>query len=190
MKRRRQVPPGQPQENNENTGSPSPGGPVFLAVGRLRRPHGVQGEMVMDILTGFPERLKAGKNVFVGEAHQPVRIVSMRGHDRSLIIRLAGLETPEEAGRYRNAILYVRSTDLPDLPEGEYYHHQLLGLAVVDEAGQRLGTLDHILETGANDVYVVKNADGKELLLPAVEEVILAVDLERGEVRVRPPEWL
>lgn len=188
MKRRRQVPPEQ-QPEGPTTGSPSPGGPVFLAAGQLRRSHGVKGEMIMDIWTDFPERLLPGKTVYIGEAHEEMRIASVRGNNKNLIVRLSGFETPEDAGRLRNAMVYVKTSELPQLPEGEYYHHQLLGLRVVDEAGLTLGKLTDILETGANDVYVVRTPDEKELLLPVVEEVILSVNLEEGVMIVRPPEW-
>lgn len=189
MKRRRQVPPNQTEQQDPSTGSPLLGGPVFLAAGRLRRSHGLGGEMLMDILTDFPERLQAGRTVYVGESHEPIEIAGVRGHNREMIIHLVGVSTPEETAPYRNAILYVKVSDLPKLPEGEYYHHQLLGLAVVDEKANPLGTLFDILTTGANDVYVVKTAEGKEVLLPAVDDVILEVDLERRVMRVRPPEW-
>ncbi len=188
MKRRRQVPPNAGQDDT-STGSPSSGGPVFIAVGRLRRPHGVQGEIQMDVLTDFPERMRAGKTIYIGDTHEPMRLTGVRGHDRAMILRFPGIESPEAVGRFRNMVVYVKADELPKLPEGEYYHHQLLGLSVVDESGQALGSLSDILETGANDVYVVKTAEGKELLLPAIEEVILEVNLERGEMRVRPPEW-
>lgn len=189
MKRRRQVSPNTDQ-GDSNTGSPATGGPVFIAVGRLRRPHGVQGEIVMDVLTDFPRRLRAGKTVYIGDAHESIRLAGVRGHDQALIVRFPGIDTPEDVGRFRNAMVFVKAAELPKLPEGEYYHHQLLGLSVVDEAGQPLGVLTEILETGANDVYVVKSADGKETLLPAIEEIILEVNLDRGEMRARPPEWL
>jgi len=189
MKRRRSVSPEQtPQEST--TGSSSPGEPVFLAVGRLRRSHGIQGEILMDILTDFPERLRKGKTVFVGDAHEPMRIENLRGHDRELIIHFEGITTPEEVVRLRNAHVFVKTSELPRLPEGEFYHHQLIGLTVVDEAHKTLGTFDSILETGANDVYVVKTPEGKDLLFPAIEEVVLGVDLEKREMTVRPPEWL
>ena len=119
-----------------------------------------------------------------------MRLAGIRGHDREKIVRLVGYDTPETVGRFRNYILYIKADDLPSLPEGEYYHHELLGLRVTDEAGQDLGRLDQILETGANDIYLVKTPEGKELLLPAVEEVVLEVNLDQGVIRVRPPEWL
>ncbi|NLG97926.1 MAG: 16S rRNA processing protein RimM [Chloroflexi bacterium] len=188
MKRRGQVSPDQlPQD--PSTGSPSPGEPDFIAVGRLRRPHGVGGEVLMDILTQFPERLHPGKVVYLSDTREPLQIQSVRRRHKELLLRFAGIATPEEAGRLRNKIIYVKTSELPDLPEGEYYHHQLMGLKVVDETGQMLGTLESILETKANDVYVVIGVDGKELLLPAVEEVVQDVDLEKGEIRVRPQEW-
>ena len=188
MKRRRQVPPEQSQQD-PSTGSPSPGEPVFLALGRMRRTHGLQGEIVMEVLTDFPERIRAGRTVYIGEQHEPLKIAGVRGHNREKILRFAGFSTPEEAARLRNLMVYVKAAELPQLPEGEYYHHELIGLSVVDEAGQPLGKLAQILETGANDVYVVETPDGKELLLPAVEEVILDIDLEKQELRARPPEW-
>ncbi len=193
MKRRRKTPASadlnSASEQKPSTGSPSQGEPVFLAVGRLRRSHGIAGEMIMDVLTDFPERLRPGKIIYVGETHEPVKIQGLRGHDQALIIHLADLDSPEAAAKYRNAMVYVKASELPRLPEGEYYHHELLGLSVVNEAGEELGQLADILETGANDVYLVKTPAGKEILLPAVEEVILEVDLERHQIRVRPPEW-
>jgi 16S rRNA processing protein RimM len=158
-------------------------------VGRLRRPHGVKGELVMDVLTGFPERLHPGKEVYVGEERRPARIRSIRGHDKALLVSLEGVETPEAAGRFRNELVCISSAELPALPEGEFYHHELIGMQVLDEAGQALGELVYVLETGANDVYEVRTPDGKELLLPAVDEVILEVDLEQRRMTVRLPEW-
>lgn len=188
MKRRSQIPPN--SQPDSSAGSPQSGEPVYLAVGRMRRPHGVKGEIVMEVLTDFPERLKPGKTLFVGEAHEPLQLAGIRGHAKEMILKLVGFDTPEEVGRLRKAVIYIKADELPKLPEGEYYHHELLGLAVVDEAGQKLGELFNIIETGANDVYVVKTPEGKELLLPAVEDFVLEVNLEKGEILVRPPDYL
>ncbi len=166
------------------TGSSAPGEPVFLVVGKLRRPHGLQGEMTMQVITDFPGRLRPGKIVFVGNEHIQHTIRSRRRYANDLLIALEGCDTPEEAGELRNQFVYVRSDMIPDLPEDEYYHHQLLGLQVVSDEGQALGILVQILETGANDVYIVRPERGAEILLPAIDSVILQVDLAQGEMKV------
>ncbi len=173
--------PGHPQKD---AGSPYSGEPVFLAVGRLRKAHGVHGEIQMDVLTDFPERLKKGVTLYVGQEHQPVRVRKVRQMDQLLLIAFEGYITPEKAGELRNQIVYVNANNLPPLGEDEYYHHQLLGIRVIDEKGETLGTLNEILETGANDVYVIRRESGPELLLPAIEETILSIDLEKGEMKV------
>lgn len=175
-------------ENNDQTGSPSGGEPVFLAVGKLRRPHGLTGEMVMTILTDFPARLKGGKTVFLGENHDEILIAAVRGQNKDLLVTFEGISNLEQADKLRNKILYIKADSLPELPEGMYYHHELIGLVVEDETGDVIGKLIEILETGANDVYVVDTGNG-EILLPAVEDVILDVDLVSGRMRVKPPIW-
>jgi len=95
-----------------------------------------------------------------------------------------GFTTPEQVGRFRNQILYIEVADAMELPEGEYYHHELLGLSVLDETGASLGRVTEIMQTGANDVYVVTDEAGKEILLPAIAEVILDVDLDTKIIKV------
>jgi 16S rRNA processing protein RimM len=168
-----------------DAGSPQNGEPVFLAVGKLRRPHGLHGEIIMDVLTDFPERLQPGMTLFVGPDHQPRRLRSLRWHTAALLVAFEGMDTPEQAGEFRNQAAYVPAADRPRLPEGEYYHHQMIGLKVVSESGSALGKITEILDTGANDVYVVRAEMGPEILIPAVDDFVLAVDLERGEMRVR-----
>ena len=178
-----------PEIPQESSGSPRSGEPVFLAVGKLRRPHGVKGEMLMEVLTDFPQRLYPKKTIFVGERHEPLVIKTIRQQDRALLLSFEGIEDKDTVGKLRNLIVYVKNADLPKLPEGEYYYHELMDLTVIDEKGQTLGVLTEILETGANDVYVVQTPQGEEILLPVIDGVILKVDLERRELRVHPPEW-
>jgi 16S rRNA processing protein RimM len=166
------------------SGSPSTGEPAFLAAGKVRRPHGVQGEVVMELHTDFPERLRPKTKVYLGEKHHPATLRSVRIHNEGLLIGFEGIDTPEEAGRYRNQMVFVSAHSLPDLETGEYYHHQLRGLSVVNETDELLGTLTEIIETGANDVYVVTRADGKEILLPVIPDVILGINLESKTMKV------
>jgi 16S rRNA processing protein RimM len=165
-------------------GSLTIGEPEYLVVGFLRRPHGVKGEILMDIHTDFPERLKTGMTVFVGDSYQPVVIASRRNHANGMLIRFRGVKSPEDAGRYRNTWVYVPVADRPELPEGEYYHHQLIGLNVITDDERALGAITDIIETGANDVYVVQDADGNELLLPAIPSVILDIRLADRQMHV------
>ena len=175
-------PPAQPQAP---AGSPVPGEPVFLVVGKLRRPHGVHGEMLMDVLTDFPERLSPGVRVFVGEDHQPRLLRSVRWQVDALRVAFHGFDDPEAVGAFRNLLVTVRADEIPALEEGDYYHHQCLGMAVIDETGKRIGVITEILESSAHDIFVVETGQNKEALIPATDEVMLKVDVPRGEMQVR-----
>ncbi len=174
---------------SSSTGSPTPGEPVFVLVGQLRRPHGVKGEILMEILTDFPQRLKAGMTVFIGENQQAYQITHRRAVAKGLLLTFSGFLDCDQVAVLTNKLVYVPVSTLPPLPEGEYYHHQLIGLAVIDETGAGLGRLSEIIETGSNDVYVAQSANGEELLLPALPDVILSINLEEGTMLVRPPQW-
>ncbi|RPJ24503.1 MAG: 16S rRNA processing protein RimM [Chloroflexi bacterium] len=170
-------------------GSPD-GEPVYLVVGFLRRAHGVRGEMIMDLHTDFPERFQSGRILLVGEEHHPMTLESVRTHAKGVLVKLKGIETPEDAARFRNQWVYVQATDVPNLPEGKIYQHELFGFAVVEENGNSLGELVEIIATGANDVYVVRDSNGREILLPAIPSVILDVDPVRRLMRVHLLEGL
>jgi 16S rRNA processing protein RimM len=165
-------------------GSSSNGGPAYLVVGKLRHTHGLKGEILLEVITDFPERLQPNVRLFVGDELKPVTIRSRRSHGQGLLLGFYGYDTPEAVGVLRNQLLYVPSANRPQLPEGEYYHHQLLGLAVIDEEGRQLGQIGEIVTTPANDVYVVRRVGSPDLLLPAIAPVVLRVDLEKGEMHV------
>ena len=170
-------------------GSPD-GEPVYLVVGFLRRPHGVRGEIIMDVHTDFPERLQSGRKLFVGEEHKLMSLSGARPHAKGVLVKFNGIETPEAAGELRNQWVYVEAADVPSLPEGKLYQHELFGFQVVDENNVSLGELVEIIETGANDVYVVRDEAGKEILLPAIPSVILETDSTRRLMRVHVLEGL
>jgi 16S rRNA processing protein RimM len=168
------------------SGSRSDGEPEYLVVGYLRRPHGLHGEILMEVYTDFPERLKPGSEVYIGDSYQKVLIAGSRYHNEGLLIKFQDFETPEQVGRYRNQSVYVSAADRPALPEGQYYHHELIGFKVVDEKDESIGTLMEIVQTGANDVYVVRQADGREVLLPVISSVVIAVETGNRQIRIRP----
>lgn len=164
--------------------------PAFLLVGKLNRPHGVHGEMIMSVMTDFPERIKSDVVVYIGLEHQPVKIKTTRHHNRGLLVSLEGFTTREEVDHLRNQEVFVPAADRPPLPEGEYYLHQILGLHVITDEGQPLGTIADWIETGANGVLVVRRADGTDVLLPDIDEVVLKIDLDAGQMTVHILEGL
>lgn len=173
----------------KNTGSPK-GEPLYLSVGFLRRPHGLQGEIIMDLHTDFPERMKIGRKLFVGDEYKPITLTSVRPHQSGLLVKFKNVETTEAAGLYRNLWVFIRAKDAPPLPEGQIYQHELIGFKILDENDNLLGELVEILETGANDVYVVRDDSGKEILLPAIPSVILDLQPARRFIRVHVLEGL
>ena len=161
--------------------------PEYLVVGKLRRPHGFKGEILMDVVTDFPERLSKNKKVFIGNSYEIRRIENTRTINNGILILFEGIKDEKEAGKFRNQLVYVASNEIPKLPDGRYYFHQLIGLEVIDENNNHIGLLDEILETGANDVYIVKNQNGEEILLPAIDSVILDINLLQNRMLVRLP---
>ena len=181
----------EPGKNDRGlTGSPLPGEPEFLAIGRLRRAHGLKGELIMDVLTDFPERLMVGKQVLVGEGHVEMKIRSLRPKDKQVLIAFEDVADIDSARTFSNQYVFVRTAEIPPLGDGEYYHHQLLGMKVYGREERFLGILDEILETGANDVYVIVHPEsGEEILFPAVDEFILEIDMKQNRMIISPPEW-
>jgi 16S rRNA processing protein RimM len=151
----------------------------------MRHAHGVHGEMLMEVFTDFPERLQPGIFLYLGQEVLQLRLIKCRQHRKGLLITFEGYSTPEDVSRFRNQIVYVKTVDLPPLADGEYYHHQLIGLRVVTGAGETIGTVTEILETGASDVLVILSESGPEVLIPVVDSFIKGVDLNRREITVQ-----
>jgi 16S rRNA processing protein RimM len=164
--------------------------PEFLAVGRVLRPHGVRGDLLVDSNSEVFNSVEPESVVFVGEQREPRHVRSIRTHRGQFIIGLEGCADRDTAGQLRGMAISVRLEHTEPLPEGVYYRWQILGLAVVNEQGARIGEIAEIIETGANDVYVVRDEAGRQMLLPAIESVILEVDLEAGSISVMVPEGL
>jgi len=156
-------------------------------VGRIVVPRGVRGELKVEPLTDFPERFAPGQVMWVRGVRREVEGSRQRG--RQVLLKLAGVDSAEQAAALRDELLEVPQEELAALGEGRYYRFQLLGMAVHDTAGETLGTIADILSTGANDVYIVRGPRG-ELLLPAIEEVIKEVDTEGGRMVVELMEGM
>jgi len=175
--------------NQNQTGSLKQSEPAFLIVGRLQKAHGIRGEIAMLVITDFPERLRKGKIVWVGEDHKPLTINSIRWKQNLMLLSFSGIEIRELISQLTNKYVYVKAEDLPKLPSGQYYHHQLIGMKVFEE-GNYLGEINEIIVTGANDVLVISLLDGKELLLPDIKDVVLEIDLAERRIQVSIPEGL
>lgn len=160
-----------------------------LSIGRIVGAHGLRGDVRLRIWTHFPERIPTLERVYVEGEERPRRLLRARLQGDIAVLALEGVSTREAAERLRGAVVRIDLEQAAPLGEDEYYHFQLIGLRVFDEADRLLGELVEIIETGANDVYVVRGQDG-ELLLPALRSVVLSVDVERGRMTVRPPVYL
>ena len=158
--------------------------PAYLVVGRVLAPWGHRGEVRAEILTDFPKRFSGMERIFVGDDLVPYRVQSARLHKGNVVLKLEGIDNPDQAERLRGALLYVPVAEAVPLGKDQYYQHQIMGLEVWTVDGRYLGRVSEILETGANDVYVAER-DGREVLIPAVAEVVQEVDLEHHRLVVK-----
>ncbi|MBN1933642.1 MAG: 16S rRNA processing protein RimM [Anaerolineae bacterium] len=153
------------------------------------RPHGVHGELRIEVITGYPERFGVYKQVFVGDAHVPFKIKAHRFHKNCVLLTLDSIDSRTLAEPLRDQWLWISIDDAIPLQEGEYYVHQVLDMQVITVDGEALGRITEIIETGANDVYVVQGARG-EILLPAIPDVIVRVDVPGRQMTVHLLEGL
>lgn len=163
--------------------------PRYLAVGRVLRPHGVRGELRIEVLTDHPERLQQHAHFYLASPNSPetVRrypVEKLRRSRKVLLLKLGGCDDRNAAEELRGQLVQILFEEAAPLEEGEYYHFQLIGVKVETESGEALGRIVEVLETKANDVYVVHGPRG-EMLLPAVEDVVLELDLELKRMVVR-----
>jgi len=166
----------------------------YLAVGHIIGVHGLHGELKVELYTDFPERFAAGVKIFLGSELEEVTIRQVRPHKGHLLLMLNGIDERTAAEALRGLWLFVDEADAIELEEGEYWIHDIIGLQVETEEGSVLGQVTDVLPTGANDVYIIRPAQGvnrdQEILLPAIADVILAVDVAAGTIQVRVPDGL
>ena len=164
---------------------------LLVAIGKVTRAHGIQGALKIFPYGETFEEMEAGEKLSLQEsgAQRQLTLADVRSQNRFLIVEFEEIGSREQAEALAGNEIFIESDRLPDLPDGEYYHFQLIGLSVETKEGRPLGTLNSVIETGSNDVYVVE-ADGKEVLIPAIEEVVQEVDLLNGKIIVDLPEGL
>lgn len=172
--------------NNRSKNAQQPLGnpPEYLAVGRVVRPHGVRGNLLVAVESDIIRSITPGTKIFLGPDHIAFTVRQFSPHRNRYLLGLETLNSRTEVENYRGTSLYLRFEDTSPLPEGEYYYWQLLGLEVVSDEDNRLGILEEIIQTGANDVYLVRSETGDEILLPAIEAVIKDIDLDKKRMLV------
>ncbi|HEY84472.1 MAG TPA: 16S rRNA processing protein RimM [Chloroflexi bacterium] len=153
--------------------------PDFLVIGKIIKPHGIKGEVSVKVLTDFSERFDELEYISLGDDNSQAEytVKATRWHKERVLMTFAEIPDRAAAETLRGLYLKIPIEEAMPLEPGAYYHYQLINLNVVTDTGEHLGRIAEIIETGANDVYVVQGEKG-EILLPVIKEVILSIDLE------------
>ena len=161
----------------------------YLRVGVISSTHGLKGEVKVFPTTDDPERFRKLKKVYLdtGKDYMPLKVTGIKFFKNQVILKFQEIN---EIEKYRGKDLLIDREQAVPLAENENFIVDLIDMDVYDEEEKRLGTLTDVLQTGANDVYVVETDEGKEILLPAIPSCILDVDVEAAKMIVRIPEGL
>lgn len=156
-------------------------------IGQVLSPWGLRGELRVRPFTDFPERFDTGAEVCIDGVSYTIE--SSRPSKDSFILKLKGIDTPEAAAGLGHKEIVIPAGELKPLPPGRYYQHDIIGLAVWTTDGEYIGRVSQVLTTGCNDVYVVKT-DSKEVLIPAVKDVVKEIDLRGKRMVIEAIEGL
>jgi 16S rRNA processing protein RimM len=160
----------------------------WLIVGRVSKPHGVHGDLLVEIITDFPERLTDGTRFGVGPAEGPETYFEahrVRYHQGRWLLGVSGLRTREAVEEWRGRYLFLPEQSLDELPEGYYYEHHLVGLECVDADGASLGTVTALDDAGGQTRLVVRRGR-REFMVPWVPDLVREVDLDGGRITIQP----
>lgn len=165
----------------------------FVLVGKVVKPHGIRGEFCIKSFADSPFLFDEVKRIFLREGKrrpQPVTVQSWREHKGMVLLAVNQVADRNRSEALRGAEVLVRAADLPDIGDDEFYLYQVEGFAVALEDGTAVGTLTGFIEAPGHDVWVITTAGNKEVLLPAVEEFLVDVDMEGDTIVIDPPEGL
>jgi 16S rRNA processing protein RimM len=160
-----------------------------VAVGRVARAHGVQGEVAVLVLSEVEDRFAPGATLWL-EDGRALTVESSRPHRGRLLVRFREVRDREQAEGLQRALLVVPESSSPSLPEGSWWDHQIEGCAVETDRGRALGTVREVIHTAANDVWSVVSEDGVETLVPVLNDVLASVDVAAKRIVVREIEGL
>jgi len=169
--------------------------PEYLVLGKIVRPHGVRGELRMFVMTDYPERLAQLEQVYLskdeaGSHVTPYALENVRLHQDYALLTLEGIDDRDQAEPLRQLFVLIDLDNAVPLEEGEFYLYELIGIEVSTIEGEHLGRLTDVIETGANDVYVVETERYGEVLIPAIESVIIETDIKASRMIVQLPDGL
>ena len=159
-----------------------PEGESLLAVGKILRPHGIRGALVVEALTDWPERFAPGSRMLLEQGpsdYREVTVVTGGPHKGRLLVALEGVSDIESAEKLRGKYLMIPACDASPLAEGEYWAHDLIGMKLEDKAGDELGEVADVLCREAQDMLVAEAPDGSEFSVPLVTEFIKKIDMEK-----------
>ena len=165
----------------------------FVPVGGVARPHGIRGEFCIKSYADSPLLFGRVAALYLQDGNRtpkPYTVRAWREHKGLVLLTLDTVDDRDRAEALRGFTVLVREEDLPDLEEGEHYLYQMMGCRVVLEDGTEVGVLEQFFETGEQDTWVIAAPDDKEILLPAVPEFVLDVDLDNEVITIDPPEGL
>lgn len=161
----------------------------YLEAGKIVTTHGIRGEVKIMPYTDTPELLAEFDRLFIGKNKDELIIERSRVFKNMVIAKIEGVDTPEAAEKLRNKLLYMHRDDL-ELDDDTYFIQDLIGIEVRDaDSGKVYGTISDVMQTGANDVYVIKGPD-REYLVPAIADVVVSTDIDENIMTIRPLDGL
>jgi 16S rRNA processing protein RimM len=159
----------------------------FITIGQIQAPWGNKGKLKVRVLTDFPQRFAPSSTVYINR--QPMTIAQVEWQKGNAIIKLNAVDSVAAAQSLKGQVVEIHHSQLKSLPEGQYYHFQLIGLEVWTAQGELLGTVTEILTAPSNDIYIVQGNRG-EILIPAIGDVIKSIELDKGCIIIEPIEGL
>ncbi len=161
----------------------------YLEVGKIVGTHGIRGEVRVDPWCDSPAFLSNFKHLYYNEGQEKIK-VACRPHKNIVLVKINGVDTIEQAELLRGRVLYISRNDVK-LPKGQHFVQDIIGCKVLDaDDNTEYGIITEVFKTGANDVYTIKSQEGKEYLIPVIDDVIVEKNVEDGVISIRPMRGL
>jgi len=167
--------------------------PKLVVIGEVVKPHGIRGEFSVENHADSPRLYAPGRRIGIrapGKRERFVTIVTCRPHQGRLLLTIEGVADRDAADTLRGMEIVVRADDLPELDDGEVYLHEIVGFDVALPDGEKVGVLEGFLDMPGQDMWVIRSAEGKEILLPATVETVPEIDVDKRLVTIDPPPGL